>query len=345
MRLMATTSFPILIVGVAQRTSLEQMYLRAFQANGCREVDLLDVEANRPDWSQNRLINRFLPQIGNNWASQRLLTHLRGCKNRYRWIIIFKGMQFSRQILEECRRLAPAALWININPDDPYNQLSRAASNSNVIDSLSFFDAYCIWSQMIAERLRIDGCKKVIYLPFGYDSTNHVIHKRQHQVSVARISFIGSWDKERDAILAQLSGYDFCIYGNGWNRAAYHFPLRASLAYRDVFGAEMATLIASSDICLNLLRPQNRGSHNRRTFELPAMGGLMLTSRTAEQQEFFPENEACFMYADITEMKEKIEFILANKQAADQVRARGMERVWEHSYTNRARFLLKKLAC
>ena len=60
-----------------------------------------------------------------------------------------------------------------------------------------------------------------------------------------------------------------------------------------------------------------------RTFEIPAMGGLMLTSRTAEQQEFFPENEACYMYADVAELKEKIEYILANKQEADRVRSSG----------------------
>ena len=58
---MSSASFPILLVGLAQRTSLEQMYLRAFRANGCREVDLLDVEANRPAWSRNRVVNRFLP--------------------------------------------------------------------------------------------------------------------------------------------------------------------------------------------------------------------------------------------------------------------------------------------
>jgi spore maturation protein CgeB len=340
---MSTISFPILIVGVAQRTSLEQMYLRAFQANGCREVDLLDVEANRPDWSRNRLVNRFLPRFGHNLASQRLLTHLRGCKNRYRWIIIFKGMQFSRQMLEECKRLAPTALWININPDDPYNLISRAASNSNIIDSLSFFDVYCIWSHLIADRLRNDGCKKVIYLPFGYDTSYHVPHKPQHQTSTALISFIGSWDKEREANLAQLAGYDFCIHGNGWKRASRAFPLSSSLSFRDVFGSEMAAVIASSDICLNLLRPQNRGSHNMRTFELPAMGGLMLTNRTAEQQEFFPENDSSYMYDDVAELKAKIEYILANKREADQVRARGMERVRGNSYSIRAQFLLKEL--
>jgi len=341
---MNNSTFPILLVGVAQRTSLEQMYLRAFQANGCCEVDLLDVEENRPDWSRNRFVNRFLPRVGHSRASRQLLTHLQGGHNRYRWIIIFKGMQFSRHVLEECRKLAPNTLWININPDDPYNRVSRAASNSNVIESLSFFDVYCIWSHSIADRLRTDGCKKVIYLPFGYDDTYHVPNKAVHQTSQPLISFIGSWDKEREAILAQLSGDNFRIFGNRWERAAHSFPLMSSLSYRDVFGPEMATIISSSAVCLNLLRPQNRGSHNMRTFELPAMGGLMLTFRTEEQQEFFPENDSSFMYADVGELKAKIEYILANKREADRVRARGMERVQVHSYTNRARFLLHELS-
>ena len=341
---MSPASFPILLVGVAQRTSLEQMYLRAFQANGCREVDLLDVEANRPAWSRNRVVNRFLPGIGHAWASQRLLTHLRGCNDRYRWIIVFKGMQFSRHVLEECRSLAPTALWINVNPDDPYNLASRAASNSNIIESLSFFDAYCIWSHPIADRLRADGCNKVIYLPFGYDTTYHVPHEPPHRAVPACISFIGSWDKEREAVLARLAGHNVSIHGNSWERAAHAFPLSSGLSYRDVFGPEMAAINGSSAICLNLLRPQNRGSHNMRTFEIPAMGGLMLTSRTAEQQEFFPENEACYMYADVAELKKKIEYILANEQEAEHVRARGMELVREHSLTNRAQFILRELA-
>lgn len=341
---MIPASIPILLVGVAQRTSLEQMYLRAFRANGCCEVDLLDVEADRPAWSRNRVVNRFLPGIGHAWASRRLLTHLRDCGNRYRWIIVFKGMQFSRHVLEEGRRLAPTALWININPDDPYNVISRAASNSNVTESLSFFDACCTWSRPIADRLRADGCRKVIYLPFGYDTAYHVPHEPTHQAAPACISFIGSWDREREAVLARLAGYNVSIHGNSWERAARAFPLSSGLAYRDVFGLEMAAINSSSAISLNLLRPQNRGSHNMRTFEIPAMGGLMLTSRTMEQQEFFPENEACYMYADVAELEKKIEYILANKQEADRVRARGMELVGEHSYTHRARFILKELA-
>ena len=342
---MSATSFPILLVGRAQQMSMEQMYVRAFQANGCREVELLDIEADRPAWSQNRLANRLLPGAGHAWAGQRLLTHLRGCNDRYRWIIVFKGMEFSRHVLEECRKLSPSALWLNINPDDPYNVAVRGASNSNVLESLSFFDAYCIWSRSIADRLRADGCNRVIYLPFGYDETCHVPYEGPSQADPARILFFGAWDREREAVLAQLTGYNVIIHGGRWERAGRAFPFRNSLSRQYVFGSAMAPIIASSAICLNLLRPQNRGAHNMRTFEIPAMGGLMLTGRTKEQHAFFPENEACYMYADVVELKTKIKYILANKQEADRVRARGIGLVREHSLTNRAQSILRDLAC
>ena len=40
-----------------------------------------------------------------------------------------------------------------------------------------------------------------------------------------------------------------------------------------------------------------------KTFEIPAMGGLMLTTRSTEQNSFFPENKGCFMFDDIKELE------------------------------------------
>ena len=336
----------ILLVGSPAQTSIELMYYRAFHANGYCNIDLLDVEANLGSWVRNRLMNRFIPELGDNRASQKLETHLRSSNDKYTFIVLFKGMQFTRQVLDDCRRLAPSALWININPDDPYNKISRAATNANVIESLSFFDAYGIWSLSIAEKLREDGCNKVIYLPFGYDVINHVPNKMSIQNYPTGLAFIGSWDEKREYLLTQLAGInsDVNIYGNGWGRAARSFPFKNSIRYGAVFGQDMAAIMASSTVCLNPMRAQNKGAHNMRTFEIPAMGGLMLTSRSEEQQAFFPENEACYMYGDIEDLKKKIEYIIRNKQEANQVRARGMELVAEHSYNNRVLLLLKEMA-
>ena len=160
--------------------------------------------------------------------------------------------KFSKNV----KRMAPSALWVNINPDSPYNVESRGATNSNVVESLTFFDAYCIWSRSIAKKLGKDGCRKVIYLPFGHDETYHVPYKPLNQSEPAGIAFIGSWDKPRESLLTQLAeiNIDVKIYGNQWGCAARSFPFRRSISHGSVFGQEMASIITSSAICLNPLR-------------------------------------------------------------------------------------------
>lgn len=335
----------VLLVGTPVETSIEQMYYRAFLDNGYSQVDLLDIAATLKPWMKGRTITRLMPRLRNTEASKTLSAHLRRSRDKYKLIFLFKGMQFSRRVLEECRKLAPSAIWININPDNPWNKVSKGATNANVLESLTFFDSYCIWSHSVAEKLRKNGCNKVIYLPFGYDAKYHVKNKALLPNSGNGISFIGSWDKEREYLLTQLSdiNVDVNIYGNNWNRASRSFPFRKDIFHGPVFGSVMSAIMSSSAISLNLLREQNAGSHNMRTFETPAMGGLMLTARTEEQHEFFPENEACYMYGDIRELKEKIEYIIRNRQEAKKVRDRGIELVTNHTYSNRVQTLMQEL--
>lgn len=332
----------ILVVGSGLRTSLENMYLRAFRKNGYTNVHLFDIEQFVPYFFRRRFINHLTLPGQHITISRNLIAHLRVHQRQYDIIIIFKGMQFSRLTLEKCRELSVGTLWVNINPDDPFNISSQGASNPKVVESIPFYDLYCIWSRRLIERLRCQGAKRVVYLPFGFDEDFH-----QPAASLAQkmdvISFVGSWDPERERILSELTGYNLVVYGNGWNRLNLTSPLKQSVRKWDLFGEELARVIGESAVSLNLLRPQNEGSHNMRTFEIPAMGGLMLTSRSAEQQAFFPENEACYMYADIAELKEKIDYILANRPEANRVRERGMALVREHSYINRVQNLMQEL--
>lgn len=333
----------ILLVGSGMRTSLENMYLRAFRKNGYANVHLFDVEPLVPPLLRRRFINRLTHAVQHRMISRNFIAHLRDHQRQYDIIIVFKGMQFSRSMLEKCRKLADGALWVNINPDDPFNTASPGASNPKVVESIPFYDLYCIWSRSLVDRLRSYGAKRVAYLPFGFDEEFHQpIFCLAQKVDM--ISFVGSWDPERERILTELVGYNLVIYGNGWDRLNPMSPLQQKVRKRDLFGEELARVIGESAVSLNLLRPQNRGSHNMRSFEIPAMGGLMLTMRTEEQQEFFPENGACYMYGDVAELKTKIDYILASRQKADRARIRGMESVKEHSYTRRAEYLMSRLA-
>ena len=132
------------------------------------------------------------------------------------------------------------------------------------------------------------------------------------------------------------------IYGGNWiklNKTKIKNVFFGPHIYRkDIFN-----LMNRSAISLNILRKQNYSAHNMRTFEIPANNGLMLTTRSNEQNKFFKENKACFMFSTKKELKKKIKFILQNPKKAEKVRKFGNSIVGKHSYINRVRYLIKKL--
>ncbi|MAY90761.1 MAG: hypothetical protein CMN00_06245 [Rickettsiales bacterium] len=124
------------------------------------------------------------------------------------------------------------------------------------------------------------------------------------------------------------------IYGNAWPTNIKH------QISKFVKNQKFSTIINKSEISLNILKKQNLNSHNMRTFEIPAMNGLMLTTRSKEQNKYFPENKACYMYGNIKELNYKINFILNNPKAALKVRKTGYKLSKKHSYENRLKILI-----
>ena len=109
----------------------------------------------------------------------------------------------------------------------------------------------------------------------------------------------------------KLNEFKIVLAGDGWNK----FNLNKNIEYlgnADV--KKFSEMINSSEISLNILRKQNEHSHNMKTFEIPAMGGVLLTKRSYEQNQFFPENKASLMYNNISELKQKIYFKKKSKK-------------------------------
>ena len=79
-----------------------------------------------------------------------------------------------------------------------------------------------------------------------------------------------------------------------------------------------------SAISLNILRKQNYSAHNMRTFEIPANNGLMLTTRSNEQNKFFKENKACFMFSTKKELKKKNKIYFTKSK-----KSRKSKKVWK----------------
>jgi len=331
-----------LIVGTAARGGLESMYLSAFARVGV-EAELLrsDLPAGiAPVNLPARLARRATAGVARALRRRRVLEFFETTKDRFDVVMVMKGLDLTKALIARCRALTPGAFWLVYNPDDPFNVQSSGVSNSDVVASIPLYDLYAIWSRALADRLLAAGAKRVLYLPFGFD---RAVHPRASPElpRTKVVCFIGQWDPLREAALGALVGEcDLRIYGNDWSRVRARSGLRERVTPRMLFGRELAEATAGAAIALNLLRPQNVGSHNMRSFEVPAMGGLLLTTRSAEQQAFLPEDEASFMFESKGELRYQVGRILAHPELAERVRARGGELVLAHDYEARARELV-----
>jgi spore maturation protein CgeB len=119
--------------------------------------------------------------------------------------------------------------------------------------------------------------------------------------------------------------------------------LATKIERRNVYGPEMSELAASSRLCINILRLQNEGSHNMRTFETPGSGGLSFSQFSDEQNGFFPEDEAALYVRRREDLRAIILAAFDSPDKLANMRSNASELVLNHTYTQRARTLLGAL--
>jgi spore maturation protein CgeB len=257
--------------------------------------------------------------------------------------IVFKGIYLDSDTLVTCKNFSKKIIWINVFPDDPFNAQFIKDSNYNLINTIKYYDFFCIWSHEIFKKLRnIIKYNKLIYLPFGYDpfihfsSGNNSEHKNL-------VTFFGTLDFDRAKFLSKVKNINIRVYGN--NSYKYKKLLKNNNVkfYPEIQGAKMRNIMSKSLVSINILRKQNKNSHNMKTFEIPAMNCLMLTTRSSEQNILLPENKACFMYSTVNEFNKKLNYIKNNPNKAAKIRSSGYKLIKKHTYLHRASQLLNEI--
>jgi len=330
----------ILLVGVKEETSLEMMYFRAFKYLGI-EVSLFITEKNSNNIFISRIKNIF--NILNLFLiRKKFLNFIKKNANNFDIIIIFKGIYLNKKTLINCKKLSKNAIWINIFPDDPFNPDIIKSSNYKLLETIQFYDFFCIWSQRIIKKLKkIIKSNNLIYLPFGYDNFIHYPSKKNFKRKL--ITFVGTLDAERARFFSKLKNININVYGNNTYKYKKIVNNENVNFFEEVSGEKIRDLMKRSIVSINILRNQNRNSHNMKTFEIPAMNCLMLTTKSEEQNNFFPENKACLMYSNFSQFKKQINFIMNNYNKISKIRTLGYKISKKNSYLNRAIKLLNEI--
>lgn len=334
------SSAHIALVSTAAPGALGHSVQRALLALGCK-VSLVaypDWKMTSPGWTFRGAgaINRALTAASRPVAEARLIAELVRLKPEA--VLILKCDDLHQATWAALKRVIQVPIAV-FHPDDPWNRGSRlfpGPSHPRVELALRSADHFFLWSHALVEKAR-SQTRRAAYLPFACDPDEHPRLTALTPDETARFTsdvvFVGNWDEEREAWLTPLAEakLGLTIWGTAyWGTRTKSAALRAAYRGGPLFGREQSAAIAGAKIAINVLRVQNKGATNMRTFELPCMGAFMLHERSAEAAAFFPPGIAMGDFATPDELVLRTaEWLQAppslRRQIADEAHRRALQ--------------------
>ncbi len=327
----------VLISGAFWNGSLEESYARAFEEIGWNVI--------RFDWEE---FARAHPLANMAFADKLLRARIADRVGKWFMstieekqpdlVLVIKGRRIAPERLIEAKRILSDRPLVNFNPDSPWEPTN---SSRRLLESIPIYDAHFTWNKQLIPNFENASAKKAFYLPFAYDPILHYPLKEDKPDILYDAIFVGTYSPERDKLLGTLSSCKIGIVGNGWRRAK--FVPKDRILSNALYGEDATRVLSMGACSINMLRSQNSGSHNMRTFEIPATRHAMLTTRSTEQSEFFTEGESMECFATPEELLTKIQMLSNDREHARIIAQNSYERVREETYAKRARTMTSLL--
>lgn len=329
----------LLIVGSNQSWAIERIYLKYLKELN-PDTFLFPAQNLLHEYLSSSILNKILFRIGlsgiYNSINKKLIEYAEEIKPEIIWV--FKGMEVLPATLKLFK--SKGIKLVNYNPDHPFIISGRGSWNKNVFNSVGMYDLHLCYSKLLMKRISEEYKIRTEFLPFGFELDEDIYEKVKNINEIKKVCFIGNPDKIRAEVIKYLvnNGIEVDVYGHNWNR---YFSRRenANLKIYDAVYADKFWEIARKyRVQLNIFRPHNTGSHNMRTFEIPAVGGIQLAPDSEEHREFFQEGKEIFLYRTNEELLKKVKSLLEmSKSEADGIRIAAREKSLSADYTYRSR--------
>ncbi|MCB9262688.1 MAG: glycosyltransferase family 1 protein [Flavobacteriales bacterium] len=323
----------ITVLGSNNIWSIENHYIKYFIEAG-HEVNLFANHTLFLEWHQKSVLNKvlfkLLPKFSLSGINKKILDFVK--KNPADIILIFKGMEIFPETVKALHQIG--SKLINYNPDHPFEFHGIGSGNKFVRGSIPFYHLYLTYSYKIATDVENKYGVKAGVVPFGYEITEELLQNSIKASEINRLCFLGNPDSLRADFLCKLSkkGIPVSVYGLNWKD---FFDKDCQIEVHDrVHGQQFWEVLRKYRIQLNLFRSHNTNSHNMRSFEVPAVGGIMLAPKTDEHSIYFETDKEAFYYENFKECLDKCNYILnLSESEANSVRDAAIKRSASSAYT------------
>jgi spore maturation protein CgeB len=198
------------------------------------------------------------------------------------------------------------------------------------------YDLYLTTNRWNVAEIRDRYGIKIVRAGMGFDSAFC------HPIDVSGLEtldvvFVGHWEPHTEDYIMALrnAGVDVQVWGYNWWKARNAGLRRVKpLPY-----ADYASTIARAKMALCSLSHWNRNESTGRSFEIPAIGTMMLAEYTPEHEFIYGDGKGAVLFSNLSELVEKARYYLDNPAARKAIAIAGQAISKEpgHSWTDHIR--------
>jgi spore maturation protein CgeB len=223
-----------------------------------------------------------------------------------------------------------------------------------IIDAAPLYDyIFCQGTEAI-DLLAGIGIRGAQWLPMACDPYYH------HPVDCSEadkekygsdVVFVGSYYRDRAALLEKISALDVAIWGPGWDALDRESPLRRSVRGAHTTPDEWLKIYSASNIVLATHYHDPQGKFpvyqaSPRVFEAMACGAFLICDDQRDVFSLFKEDRHLVKFFDSNDLHEKVEYFLDRPTERKQIAAEGRQEVLDnHTYIDRIKSLLLSIGC
>lgn len=299
------------------------------------KAELIDPDDYIP---KNRLIGKWNFETGGlffeNYIHKKLLSDI--SDKKFDLVIVNGGSLIGLSLVEELRRRF--GLVVNYNNDNPFTNRDHRLWRL-YLKSVPVYDLIVVCRDVNVSEAYAAGAKRVLRVFMAADEIAHSPRSMTEQDAILwanDVIFVGTWMPERGPFLAELieSGVPLTIYGNRWHKAKEWPVLKRAWKNNAICGDDYAKAIQAAKISIGLLSKGNRDLVTSRTFEIPALGGLLCAERTREHLQLYEEGKEAVFWSNPKECIEICNNLLADEKKSYNIAKQGRLRCLQNGYFN-----------
>ncbi|SOB99898.1 glycosyl transferase family 1 [Rhodobacter sp. JA431] len=273
-------------------------------------------------------------QIGPAVSGLNQALRMRAMQGGFDVVVVDKGTVLHAATLRALKAASRKKIAIHYTPDAGFadnrsREFYRAIADYDLLVTTKNFE--------LSDYAR-EGARQTLLIHQGYGPRiDPKLATNQRDLDVV---FLGHCQPHYARMLKEAAqAAPLAIWGPGWpDYAKRHAWARSVVKGPGLYGPDYARTLGRAKIAIGLLSKRVPETTTTRSFEIPAMGTMLLAERTEDHAALFEEGREAAFFSTPSELTEKIVHYLANDAARQAIAQAGQARCQSSGYATARQF-------